>query len=83
MAPHRALKSTPGAGWTTIKTIEVRAAHPPTVDEPTTGLVRNRELVFVSRSQWSDFGGDGAQTTLEPAPGIIARLPLDQKRSLT
>jgi len=75
--PHRVLRLTLDAGWTRIRAVEVMAANLPIIDEPTTGLVRNGELVFVSRSQWSDFGGDGAQTTLEPAPGIIARLPLD------
>ncbi|MDQ3124697.1 MAG: hypothetical protein M3Q74_03745 [Pseudomonadota bacterium] len=77
VAPQRVLKLTPDAGWTSILAVEVLAANLPMIDEPTTGLVRNRELVFVSRSQWSDFGGDGAQTTAAPAPAIIARLPLD------
>jgi len=77
VAPQRVLKLTPDAGWTSILAVEVLAANLPMIDEPTTGLVRNRELVFVSRSQWSDFGGDGAQTTPAPAPAIIARLPLD------
>ena len=77
VAPQRVLKLTPDAGWTSILTVEVLAANLPMIDEPTTGLVRNRELVFVSRSQWSDFGGDGAQTTAAPAPAVIARLPLD------
>ncbi|MEY4555118.1 MAG: hypothetical protein RL093_237 [Pseudomonadota bacterium] len=77
VAPQRVLKLTLDAGWTSIETVEVLAANLPIIDEPTTGLVRNRELVFVSRSQWSDFGGDGAQTTAAPAPAVIARLPLD------
>ena len=77
VAPQRVLKLTPDAGWSSILAVEVLAANLPIIDEPTTGLVRNRELVFVSRSQWSDFGGDGAQTTAAPAPAIIARLPLD------
>lgn len=77
VAPQRVLKLTPDAGWTAIDAVEVLAANLPMIDEPTTGLVRNRELVFVSRSQWSDFGGDGAQRTPTPAPAIIARLPLD------
>ncbi len=77
VAPQRVLKLTPDAGWTSILNVEVLAANLPMIDEPTTGLVRNRELVFVSRSQWSDFGGDGAQTTDAPAPAVIARLPLD------
>lgn len=77
VAPQRVLKLTPDAGWASILGVEVLAANLPMIDEPTTGLVRNRELVFVSRSQWSDFGGDGAQTTAAPAPAVIARLPLD------
>ncbi|MDP2117888.1 MAG: hypothetical protein Q8J71_10885 [Brevundimonas sp.] len=77
VAPHRVLKLTPDAGWTSILAVEVLAANLPMIDEPTTGLVRNGELVFVSRSQWSDFGDDGAQTTPTPPPAIIARLPLD------
>jgi sugar lactone lactonase YvrE len=77
VAPQRVLKLTPDAGWSALDAVEVLAANLPMIDEPTTGLVRNGELVFVSRSQWSDFGGDGAQTTPTPAPAIIARLPLD------
>lgn len=77
VAPQRVLKFALDAGWTSILTVEVMAANLPMIDEPTTGLVRNGELVFVSRSQWSDFGGDGAQTTAAPAPAVIARLPLD------
>jgi sugar lactone lactonase YvrE len=77
VAPQRVLKFALDAGWTSILNVTVLAANLPVISEPTTGLVRNRELVFVSRSQWSDFGGDGAQTTAAPAPAIIARLPLD------
>ncbi|MGV8929751.1 MAG: SMP-30/gluconolactonase/LRE family protein [Brevundimonas sp.] len=77
VAPQRVLKLTPDAGWERIEAVEILAANLPMIDEPTTGLVRNRELVFVSRSQWSDFGDDGAQTTPTPAPAIIARLALD------
>ena len=77
VAPQRVLKLTPDAGWTSLVAVEVLAANLPLIDEPTTGLVRNGELVFVSRSQWSDFDGDGAQTTAAPAPAVIARLPLD------
>lgn len=77
VAPQRVLKLGLDADWRRIVAVEVLAANLPMIDEPTTGLVRNRELVFVSRSQWSDFGGDGAQTTAAPAPAVIARLPLD------
>ena len=39
--------------------------------------VHDGELVFVSRSQWSDFDREGALTTPEPAPALISRLRLD------
>lgn len=77
VAPQRVLKLTLDADWGRITTVEVLAANLPMIDEPTTGLVRDGELVFVSRSQWSDFDGEGAQATPDPAPAIIARLPLD------
>lgn len=77
VAPQRVLKLSLDADWGRITTVEVLAANLPMIDEPTTGLVRNGELVFVSRSQWSDFDGEGAQTTPVPAPAVIARLPLD------
>ncbi len=77
VVPQRVLRLGLDADWGRIVAVEILAANLPMIDEPTTGLVRNRELVFVSRSQWSDFGGDGAQTTAAPAPAIIARLPLD------
>lgn len=77
VAPQRVLKLTLDEGWTAVSAVDVLAANLPMIDEPTTGLVRNGELVFVSRSQWGDFDGDGAQITLSPEPAIIARLPLD------
>lgn len=76
-APQRVLRLVPDADWTRIDTVEVLAANLPQIAEPTTGLVAGGELVFVSRSQWSDFAADGSLRTPEPAPGIIARLRLD------
>lgn len=77
VAPQRVLKLVPDAGWTRIVAVEVLAANLPALDEPTTGLVENGELVFVSRSQWSDFDGEGALRTASPAPALIARLRID------
>jgi hypothetical protein len=71
------LKLTLDAGWSRIETVEAVAANLPAIDEPTTGLVENGELVFVSRSQWSDFDGEGALKSAEPAPALISRLRLD------
>lgn len=77
VSPQRVLKLTPDATWSRIDAVQVLAANLPALDEPTTGLVENGELVFVSRSQWSDFEGDGALRTQTPAPALIARLRLD------
>jgi hypothetical protein len=76
-APQRVLRLTPDAGWSRIEAVEVLAANLPQIVEPTTGLVHDGELVFVSRSQWSDFDREGALTTPEPEPALISRLRLD------
>ena len=76
-APQRVLRLTPDAAWSRIEAVEVLAANLPQLDEPTTGLVHDGELVFVSRSQWSDFDGEGALRTPTPEPALIARLRLD------
>lgn len=77
VAPQRVLRLTLDAGWRRIEAVEVLAANLPGIDEPTTGLVHDGELVFVSRSQWSDFDGEGAPRTPTPEPALISRLRLD------
>ncbi|HYD28527.1 hypothetical protein [Brevundimonas sp.] len=76
-APQRVLKLSLDADWSRIEAVEVLAANLPQIDEPTTGLVHDGELVFVSRSQWSDFDGEGAPRTPTPEPALISRLRLD------
>jgi len=76
-APQRVLRLTMDAGWSRIDGVETLAANLPEIDEPTTGLVHYGELVFVSRSQWSDFDGEGALKSPEPAPALVSRLRLD------
>jgi sugar lactone lactonase YvrE len=75
--PQRVLKLGIDAGWTRIDAVQVLAANLPEMDEPTTGLVHAGGLVFVSRSQWSDFDDDGAPKAGANGPAIIARLRLD------
>lgn len=75
--PQRVLKLTPDAGWTRIQSVEVIAANLPEIDEPTSGLVHDGGLMFVSRSQWSDFADDGAPKPGADGPAILARLRLD------
>lgn len=77
VSPQRVLKLTPDAGWTRIDRVEVLAANLPQISEPTTGLIHDGDLVFVARSQWSDFAADGSLRTAAPVPAIIARLKLD------
>lgn len=77
VAPQRVLKLTMATGWARIETVEVIAANLPQIDEPTTGLVHDGGLVFVSRSQWSDFDDDGALKDGADGDAIIARLRLD------
>ena len=77
VAPQRVLKLTLDGAWTRIEAVEALAANLPQLDEPTTGLVHGGELVFVSRSQWSDFDGEGAPRTASPEPALISRLRLD------
>lgn len=77
VAPQRVLKLTLDVNWSRIDVVEVMAANLPEIDEPTTGLVHEGGLVFVSRSQWSDFDDDGALKPGADGPAIIARLRLD------
>jgi len=76
-APQRVLRLTMDAGWSRIEAVETLAANLPQIDEPTTGLVHDGELVFVSRSQWSDMDGEGALRSPTPEPALISRLRLD------
>jgi sugar lactone lactonase YvrE len=75
VAPQRVLRFRLDAGWNRIDSVEVLAANLPQIDEPTTGMVHDGALVFVSRSQWSDFAQDGAPPAT-PVPAVISRLPL-------
>jgi len=77
VAPQRLLRIDLNADWTAIDGIEVLAANLPEIDEPTTGIVLDGDLVFVARSQWSDFDGEGRPRTQDMAPARIMRLALD------
>lgn len=77
VAPQRVLKLSMDTDWSRIEAVEVIAANLPEIDEPTTGLVLDGGLVFVSRSQWSDFEESGALKDGADGPAIIARLRLD------
>lgn len=78
-APQRVLRLLLNAGRDRIEAVEAVAANLPQIDEPTNGLIHDGDLVFVSRSQWSAFDGEGALREPEPAPALISRLRLSPR----
>ena len=78
-APQRVLRLTLSPDRDRIEAVDVLAASLPQIDEPTTGLIHESDLVFVSRSQWSAFDGEGALREPEPAPALISRLRLSPR----
>lgn len=72
---HRVLRLTLSDDWSAVVAREALLEGAP-LEEPTTGFVEGDGLVFVSRSQWTDFGPDGRPRTPTPAPAAISRLPL-------
>lgn len=77
VAPQRVLRLDLNADWTALEAVHVLAANLPAIDEPTNGVVLDGALVFVARSQWSDFDGEGRPRTQDMAPARIMRLALD------
>lgn len=71
----RVLQLTLNADWSAI-TAHLALVEGPPLSEPTTGFVEGESLVFVSRSQWTDFGPDGRPTSATPAPAVVSRLSL-------
>lgn len=65
--------------WTAVTTRTALFEGPP-LSEPTTGFVSGDNFIFVSRSQWTDFGQDGAPETATPAPAVISRIALNEAR---
>lgn len=72
---QRVLRLTLSEDWSAVAASEALLEGAP-LEEPTTGFVEDDSLVFVSRSQWTDFGPDGQPKTPAPAPAVISRLPL-------
>ncbi len=74
--PQRVLRMDLNADWSAIDGIDVVAANLAEIDEPTNGFVLDGDLIFVARSQWSDFNAEGAPA-VDMAPARIVRLQLD------
>lgn len=72
--PARVLRVTLNADWTGIVAAEQLAEGAP-MAEPTGGVVRDGEFIFVSRSQWTDFDSRGRPRS-GLAPAVVSRLRL-------
>lgn len=78
-SPGRVEALTLSPDWTTITGTQILYDGTP-LSEPTTGFVSGDSFVFIARSQWSDFGQDGAATTSTPAPATVGRIDLARSR---
>lgn len=76
---NRVLRLTMNDDWSAVTAREALVEGLP-LNDPTTGFVEGDALIFVSRSQWTDFGRDGP-TTQTPAPAVISRLSLSKEPS--
>ncbi|MDZ4777478.1 MAG: hypothetical protein SGJ23_11900 [Alphaproteobacteria bacterium] len=75
IAPPRVLRLELNDDWSTVERLDV-LVRDGGMQEPTGGVVRDGAFVFVSRSQWTDFDGEGKLKTPSPAPAVISRLAL-------
>lgn len=71
----RLLSLTLTPDWSAVTGREALIEGAP-LSEPTTGFLEGDALVFVSRSQWTDFDRDGRPTSPTPAAAVVSRLSL-------
>lgn len=75
VTPQRVLRLSISPDGREVGRAEVLAANLPDLDEPTGGVLRGRDFVFVARSQWSDFGPNGQpRDRLAPAKVMSLRI---------
>jgi len=72
--PARILRIHMSTDWKAIDSVEV-LLRGGKLDEPTNGVVSGDRYVFVARSQWSDFDGDGTAKATH-GPAIIGEIKL-------
>jgi sugar lactone lactonase YvrE len=77
VTPQRVVRLTLDAGFSRVERWAPIAANLPQLSEPTTGVIQDGALVFIARSQWTDFKDDGTLRSTSPGPAILARLPLN------
>lgn len=75
VTPQRVLRLSISRDGRRVTRGEVIAANLPDLDEPTGGVMRGRHFIFVTRSQWSDFGPNGQpREGLSPAKVMSLRI---------
>ena len=72
----RILALTLSPDWTSVVVREALFEGAP-LSEPTTGFISGDNFVFMARSQWTDFGQDGAPETPTPDPAVVGRIALN------
>lgn len=77
VTPQRVVRLSMDPGFTRVERWYPAAANLPQLAEPTTGTIQDGALVFIARSQWTDFKDDGSLRSNPPGPAVLARLPLD------
>lgn len=75
VAPPRVVRVRLNADWSAIEGLDV-LVRDGGMQEPTGGVVREGAFVFVSRSQWTDFGEDGRPKSAAPDAAVISRMEL-------
>ncbi|ESQ75346.1 SMP-30/gluconolactonase/LRE family protein [Asticcacaulis sp. AC402] len=75
VSPARVLRVHLTPDWQVIESVEV-LLRGGVLEEPTGGVIYGGDYVFVARSQWTDFGEDGAKVPAGVKPAIIGRLKL-------
>lgn len=76
VTPQRVVRLSMDPGFSRVERWAPIAANLPQLAEPTTGTIQDGALVFIARSQWTDFKEDGTLRSSTPGPAILARLPL-------
>ncbi|MBP2158206.1 MULTISPECIES: hypothetical protein [Asticcacaulis] len=72
--PGRLLRIGMSNDWKAIESVQI-LLRGGALDEPTNGVVSGDRYLFVARSQWSDFDGDG-QPKATHGPAIIGEIRL-------
>ena len=76
VTPQRVVRLKLDPAATRVEAWTVLAANLPNLEEPTSGVVVGDDLVFIGRSQWTDFTDAGELRRNPPGPAVIVRLKL-------